>query len=529
MRRIAVLAAFTVVVGCLSDGVAPSSAKAPRATPIWLGVEEPLLLGSAPAQQELIARRIRDSGARYVRISLSLLNLATRKPRDPQDIYDPAYRQSLGTLDMAVRAAVRNGLEPILMAEGTPRWAESPGRAAALKRCPKRRKIRGRWVLPGCMERDFPSAWYPDLQVIRYIGSVLARRYDGNHNNHLTKDLLPRVTYFQAWNEPNLSPHLLPQRARGRLVAAKLYKNLVTAFSQGVKSGGRSYAQVVSAGLGPIGIKGSTAPQEFMLDMLCLKRKGRKLVKLSGCQRPAEFDVWSQHPYDIAGKPSRPRNAKIGNGRLADLPTIRAILDTAISRKTAKTGGRRSLWVTEFDWWTNPPGGPHRLGQKPALVARWTTESIWRMWAAGVSNMIWFHLRDDNVNWPGGLWFASPTICPRRKRCPRVLQPVNLTSTMLKRDRPKPVLASFRWPFKVIPGRAPYAWGVVPCRKSGQSVTIYRRNGRKWVRMARARTAVSGVFTASVGARGAGLWRAATSASCSRQYRTSPEWNGAWR
>ena len=529
MRQIGILTAFVAVLACSAVSPAAARPKAPRATPIWLGVEEPLILGSGTAQQDLIAKRIKDAGGRYVRISLSILNLAKRKPKDPQDIYDPAYRTALGTLDLAVKAAVNNGLQPILMAEGTPKWAESPGRAAAVRRCPKRRKVKRRWVLPGCMERDFPSAWYPDLQIIRYIGALLAKRYDGQHNNHFTKDLLPRVTFFQAWNEPNLSPHLLPQRVKGKLVAAKLYKNLLIAFSQGVKAGGRSYAQVISAGLGPIGIKGSTAPQEFMLDMLCLKRKGNKLSKVSGCQRPAEFDVWSQHPYDIAGRPDRPRNKKIGNGRLADLPTIRATLDAAIARGTARTHGRKSLWVTEFDWWTNPPGGPHGLGQKPALIARWTTESIWRMWSAGVSNLIWYHLRDDNVNWPGGLWFASPTICPKKpKVCPKVLLPVKLTSTMLKRDKPKPVLSAFRWPFKVVAGKSAYAWGVVPCRNAGQSVSVYRRNGRKWVRMAKAKTATSGVFTVLVGAKGAGVWRAVASSACSKSYGTSPEWNGAW-
>ena len=514
----AIIAASALVAACSLTATAAAGARPPAPRPIWLGVEEPLAVGASPAAADLIAKRISSAGGRYQRLSVSLLNLAPTRPAKPTDIWDKAYRHGLGTLDLAVRAAVDNHLEPIIMVEGTPAWARAPSYAAAVSHCPKRKRVHGRWVLPACFARDYPNSWAPNPTAIRAIASVLATRYDGKHTNHFSSRLLPKVTYFQAWNEPNLATHLLPQRSGRSLVAPRLYRNVLSSFSSGAKAGGRSYVKVIAAGLGPIGTPGSTTPQQFTRELLCLKSRGRAFVRGPGCSKPAIFDIWAQHPYDIAGTPGRPRDAKLGNGRIADLPTIKSLIARATSLGTVLPRRNHPLWVTEFDWWTNPPHGPHGYGKPAGLTARWTTDSIWRMWSAGVSTLSWFRLRDDPRNWPGGLWYAASSPEPRY-----------LSTKLLNADRPKAVLAAFRWPFRVVSGSRAYAWGVVPCRQSGVPVEVFHRAGNRWRRLARATSHASGVFTVAVPIGGAGIWRASVPASCSGSYRISPEWNSRWR
>src|SRR5204863_108897 len=74
---------------------------------------------------------------------------------------------------------------------------------------------------------------------------------------------LPRVRYWQAWNEPNLTNFLTPQwsRRHGHLVAASpgIYRHLLNAFYAGVKAARRSDV-VVTAGTAPFGDHRRGAP-----------------------------------------------------------------------------------------------------------------------------------------------------------------------------------------------------------------------------------------------------------------------------
>ena len=55
------------------------------------------------------------------------------------------------------------------------------------------------------------------------VASALLRNFAG----------LPRVRYFQAWNEPNLSVYLTPQYKGKNEVAAGHYRRMLNAFYAG--------------------------------------------------------------------------------------------------------------------------------------------------------------------------------------------------------------------------------------------------------------------------------------------------------
>ena len=68
--------------------------------------------------------------------------------------------------------------------------------------------------------------------------------------------MLPRVKYWQGWNEPNLSLYLTPQwtRRSGKLTATSpdVYRSLLNAFYSGVKAVSKTNF-VITAGTSPFG------------------------------------------------------------------------------------------------------------------------------------------------------------------------------------------------------------------------------------------------------------------------------------
>ena len=362
---------------------------------------------------------------------------------------------------------------------------------------------------------------------MRDFAQALAARYDGTRKNK-NKRLLPRVTYFQAWNEPNLSTHLTPQHQGRKYVGASVYRNLLNAFRVGLSAAGRTEAScggnpsstdacLVAAGLAPFGntvsVRDGTGPQDFARAVLCLRYQkvhGRRtLVRIPSCPA-SSFDAWAQHPYDLIGTPDGEPDYDGHNGLLADLPAIRKIVNTATKLGTAVPAGRKQLWVTEFDWWTNPPN--RFYGRSLKTVARWTTDSLFRAWRAGVDVLFWYR-STDVPQWPGGLWLAGANLSPGQ---------ISLVS--MQKDRAKPELANFRWPMRIAPGRRPYAWGIVRCRQPNVPVRIQKRFHRRWVNTSVATTAASGVFTTRLPAKGHGngIWRGVAASACGGN---SPVWS----
>src|SRR5205085_10368277 len=59
-----------------------------------------------------------------------------------------------------------------------------------------------------------PGTWRPSAEAFGAFAKAVARRYSGSFDPGT--GVLPRVRYYQAWGEPNLSHHLMPQWIRVR-------------------------------------------------------------------------------------------------------------------------------------------------------------------------------------------------------------------------------------------------------------------------------------------------------------------------
>jgi hypothetical protein len=388
--------------------------------------------------------RAKQAGTTMTRILVFWSAVATSQPAHPGDPNDPAYDWQ--STDQQVVDAVRGGLEPILCLTGSPAWAA--GRAVGL-----------------------PGTW-PSPAKYAQFAKAAARRYSGTFTSSGQIDQLPRVRYWEAWNEPNAGADLSPQRIDGRPASPAHYRDMVNAFASAVHAAA-SGNYVVAGALGPFGHDSKdiqvVAPMEFMSDLLCVSMQQ---PHAKTCSARTQFDVWAHNPYTKGGPTW---NAKIpGDVSNSELPDMRALLAAAKRQGTVVSRGQPKFWVTEFSWDTNPPD-PKGVPMK--LDARWVSEALFRMWQAGVTAVIWFRLQDDPLR-------ASPY----------------QSGFFATNGQAKYSLEAFRFPFVAFADADGVSiWGRTPFGKPGE-VIVERRTGNDWVTAVRLRADRYGIFSARLAA-----------------------------
>lgn len=386
-------------------------------------------------------------GSRIVRVSTSWAGLAPRRPAAPTDPRDPAYNWT--STDTAVRETVAAGLTPLLSLTQAPTWAEGAGRPAD-----------GQFL---------PGAWRPDVAAYGLFARALGRRYDGTFPDPLRPGaVLPRVTAFLPWNEPNIDTYLAPQwtRVKGRLQrdAPIRYRKLVTAFTNGIHAS-QPRALVVAGALAPFGdpVSGGrrTPPAAFLRTVLCLDVKLRR-VKCAGGGAP-RFDVLSHHPYSVGG-PFR----KALNPDDVSVPDVAAKLVKPL-RRAERLGilgpnrsKRRRIWVTEISW-DSRPADP--FGVPERRHADWLAQSLYVLSRQGVDTVTWFQVRDTPA--------ASST----------ELASSSQSGVLLANGRPKLAATAFRFPLAAVrSGSRTVLWTLAP--GSGELV-LERRSRSRWVTVLR--------------------------------------------
>jgi hypothetical protein len=427
---------------------AASSAGTPR-------FETALMPAAALTSGELTPHQTALTGATKVRLTVFWRQVApSREPDswDPRDPADAAYRWS--AVDAQVQRAVASGLDPILSIVLAPQWATAPGGG------------------------NYTAGTYrPSPSDYGRFALAAARRYSGTFED------LPRVRYWQVWNEPNLNLDLNPQLVDGKPVSPDLYRGMVNAFADAVHSIHRDNF-VVAGGLAPFFDNSAEVtrqnpdwgPLTFMRSFLCV---GKDLKPT--CSTSVRFDVWATHPY-TSGGPTHHAN-KPDDVSLGDLPEMRAVLDAAIRTHHIVSAHRPQFWVTEFSWDSKPPDPQ---GVPTNLLKRWVPQALYEMWQSGVSLVTWFSLHDE-----------SPTVSPYQ------------SALFYAGGRAKPYLRGFRFPLVAFPSKGGiYVWGRTPSGKAGRVIVERQAPGGRWKRLGNLSTNRFGLFERTFRAQPTGWVRA---------------------
>jgi hypothetical protein len=374
---------------------------------------------------------------------------------NPSDPGDPHYDWT--ALDNEVRSAANWHLQAFVELLGAPSWALGSNR-------PNNPNIGS-------------EAWDPSASQFGQFARAAALRYSGHYPDPLHPGAdLPRVRYWEVWNEENLPTYLAAPDLVGE------YRALLNAAYAAIK--GVEQSNVVAVGgLAPVSYLPplSMSPLNFDAQLMCLRRAGTSFVRERSCT-PPRFDVLADHPYSLAATPTKhaynPDDVLVG-----DMGKLDRLLQAARRLHAAASSVR--LWVTEWAWFTDPPN--KIVGDSNATTARYVAYSMYEMWRAGVQMVIWFTVQDDPrdtaVNLSGGgLYFAS--------------------------GQPKLALRAFGFPFiATANGRHGFVWGRAPVSQRAR-VVVQHLVGNRWRRVATATTASDGVFLVDLNVQRNGLYRA---------------------
>src|SRR3954452_6773630 len=187
-----------------------------------------LLTGFGAPRDGADLDRMVDARAGIVRVTVGWSAVAPQRPAQPANPADPGYR--FGYPDSVVENAASKGLAVLITFEGAPSWAEGGNRPRGAA----------------------PGSWKPKPGAVRPFAHALAARYSGDFTPVGATSPLPRVRYFEVWNEPNLSSQLAPQWRHGRPASPARYRKMLNAAYAGIKSARRG-DRVVGPGTAPYG------------------------------------------------------------------------------------------------------------------------------------------------------------------------------------------------------------------------------------------------------------------------------------
>jgi hypothetical protein len=446
MRRTIVLAVL-LAVAALAASAAPASAADRKLLSEFQ--DDRVFTRQGPEKLRIAFDELKLMGVDAVRtvVNWDRLAPASLDREIPQgfDFTDPrAYSpQDWEPFDHLVREATARGMQVHMNPAGhTPQWAS---------RCPE----------------NTYRACLPDPTLFAQFVTAVARRYDGSYVDESDGQVLPRVSMWSMWNEPNINSWLNPQTLgtgkKQRRTAAKLYREIFHAGHDALKATGHGADTVFLGETAPIGAPPKrTSPVQFWRDLLCVDSRGRKLsgraAKLVGCTKPRPFKVTgvSHHPYVKGAGPPIPSKLLEGAASVGRLDGLKKVLDQAARHGMIRR--KVPIYITEFGISTNPPDTKYGTSlDRAAAVLNQTDRYMWL--DKRVRMVSQFEYEDDTALNPPtfqtGLRFGS-------------------------NGQPKPSLAAYRLPIFVLPDskskKRVTVWGWVRAAKNQrQQVVIQNR------------------------------------------------------
>jgi hypothetical protein len=250
---------------------------------------------------------------------------------------------------------------------------------------------------------------------------------------------LPRVDWWEMWNEPNQGAWLAPQwriakvNGKSRWIAnsPRLYRKLADRMYAALQATGHGNDTILLGATAPkgldiVGPSRAMKPEIFIRELYCVNRfnqafRGRA-AKLRGCpakdpihnvpkRHPVLFHAtgFAHHPYELTFSPSTPPP----DNRfytIANLKRLSFTLRYAYLRfQQAVPSGGIPLYLTEFGYQTNPPD---RIGVSLGKHARYLDEAEYIAWRnPAVRTLSQFLLRDGGApvdkTFQTGLLFAD--------------------------------------------------------------------------------------------------------------------------
>jgi hypothetical protein len=334
--------ALTLAVLALLAALAPAAPASASATQPTILQDDPQLVYGGDARRDKRLDELKSLGVEIVKARASWRALAPGGKKKPKgfDGSNPAsYKASQwAPFDALVRGATARGLRVMFQLGGTaPDWAS--GRTAV----------------------DLPN-----VAEFRKFVQALGTRYSGSYNGGLAvvDPILPRVSLYTVWNEPNLVGWLSPQFSGGVPQSPRIYRGLLNAAAAGLSASGHGSDQLLLGELLPFSrsTRSSTKkirPLAFLRELACLDSRYRafkgKAAKRRGCTgfKALPGTGLAYHPYTLAGGPNVATPHR-DDASIGQLGRVTKALDRLRSKGRLRKS-RMPIWLTEFGFQSDPP------------------------------------------------------------------------------------------------------------------------------------------------------------------------------
>jgi len=308
-------------------------------------------------------RLYKDLGVDVFQIQVQWNRVAERRPNNPTNPRDPAYEWP-STVDRAVRAGRREGIDVALLVKGSPSWANG-GRS---------------------------PAFAPSNKAYANFLTAASRRYRS-------------VRRWMVWGEPNRAANFqpLPEGSRSR-VGPRRYATLLRAAYRALKR--RSRRNIVIGGL--TSSFGDIMPRPFL-----------RFMRLPN-GKPPPLDWYGHNGF--ANRFPRLRNSLLPG------PGIRGFRDISDSdtfareiHNTYKGAYRRfrrkgpKIWVSEYTVSSDQPNRAFPYAVSRKQQARWLKAAFGIARKPYIAGLGWFNLLDDPVTIPSHLTTGLMTYEGKRK------------------------------------------------------------------------------------------------------------------
>ncbi len=329
------------------------------------------------------------------------------------------------------------------------------------------------------------TTFKPRAREFKLFVTALGKRFSGTYRDENgSRSVLPRVTMWSLWNEPNQGGWLSPQweQRGGQTVPASpaLFRKLHQAGYAGlVAAGHRIDNSIILLGeTAPLGSDAKTGksplrPKQFLREVFCIQPDGTPYSGAAAAARdcgdlakgPLTANGYAHHPY-TKNLPPTQRDPSPDAVTMANISELGTLLDELSAKTNGALPGNLQLFMTEYGFETNPPD-PFS-GVLPALQAKYNTAGEYLAWAnPRIASQAQFLLADvapvrARKKGSKGYWFTYQS------------------GLFYQRGQPKPAAYAYSFPFVATPIGVDAAtaapvfnlWGQLRFRPNGAPDTV---------------------------------------------------------
>lgn len=443
-----------VLVLALGAGLALGRAAPARANPLQASImmDDDQLVYRNDATREAALKVMQALGVDWVRVTVLWSNVALGitqydhqhhihfRPADPATY--PA--RNWNRYDALVRSAQAKGMQVYFDVTG-------PGPGYAHARAPR------------SLRPDVAATWMPNPQQFYYFVTAVGRRYSGLYKVH--GQVIPRVSTWSLWNEPNQGGWITPQWYHGIPYSPVIYRKLWLDGRQALQLTGHGGDRIFLGETSPLYVSRRTltseiAPKVFIRELMCADSQARPYAGAAAAKRDcgifSQFggsfatNAFAHHPYTKFEAPTQrdPNPDTITVANIGDLPVL---LDQ-LAASTHHIASGLPILSTEYGYETNPPD-PFS-GIPLARQADWINQGDFLLYS--------------NPRVYGNTQFLLRDAQPLRQfpRGSRKYWATYQSGLLFANGTAKPAYGSYRLPINVNPGPADvagdpqlYVWG----------------------------------------------------------------------